>query len=130
MKKVLFLLVLLASALTIHAREPYGDYIARYIVTGTGANDYHAIYNPLKITHQGIQVKNTNAGVKTWVAHYEGPIRYINSKGAKSERFHSFYLTNQHVYFSISDSPCERYNGKMYYIIIIDGQIQLAEAVN
>ena len=57
--------------LSIGAREPYGDYISRYIVT-EGYN-YHPIYNPLKITHVGIRVENTNAGVKVWEATYQIP---------------------------------------------------------
>ena len=109
--------------LSISAREPYGDYISRYIVT-EGYN-YHPIYNPIKITHAGIRVENTNAGVKVWKAIYQGPIRLTNKGG--SERFHNFYLTNQHVEFNISDRRCWPYKGKEYYMIIFDGQIQLAE---
>lgn len=84
---------------TIQAREPYGDYIVRYIVMD--ATDYYPVYNPIKITHMGIRVENTNAGVKTWEAKYQGPIRITNKGG--SERFHNFYLTNQYVEFNISD---------------------------
>ena len=108
---------------TIQAREPYGDYIVRYIVMD--ATDYYPVYNPIKITHMGIRVENTNAGVKTWEAKYQGPIRITNKGG--SERFHNFYLTNQYVEFNISDRKCAHYNDKWYYIIIFDGQVQLAE---
>ena len=73
----------------------------------------------------GIRVENTNAGVKTWEAKYQGPIRITNKGG--SERFHNFYLTNQYVEFNISDRKCAHYNDKWYYIIIFDGQVQLAE---
>ncbi len=123
MKKIILLLVVLVvGAIAAQAREPYGDYICRYIYdNGT----FHQIYNPLKITHHGIRVKNTNAGTKTWAAVYQGPIRLTNSHG--SERFHNFYLTNQHVEFSISDKKGMYYNGKYYYVINFDGQWQLAE---
>lgn len=128
MKRIILALVFLIGVTTIQAREPYGDYIARYIVTrGSGQVQYHSIFNPIKITHVGIQVKNTNAGTKTWVANYQGPIRLTNAGG--SERFHNFYLTNQHVEFSISDRAIVPYNGKSYYMIIFDGQVQLAEPI-
>lgn len=123
MKKILLIFMLLIGVVAAQAREPYGDYICRYIVEG---GRYHLINNPIKITHYGIQVKNTNAGTKTSQANYQGPIRLTNRGG--SERFHNFYLTNQHVEFSISDRPCANYNGKNYYIINFDGQWQLAEA--
>lgn len=126
MKKIVLVLFMIMSTV-LYAREPYGDYIARYIVTTTnGIKQYHPINNPLKITHQGIRVKNTAQGTKTWEAVYQGPIRLTNEGG--SERFHNFYLTNQHVEFNISDRPLVQYNGKSFYIIIFDGQIQLAEA--
>ena len=116
--------MLLLGVVMAEAREPYGDYVCRYIVEN---GRYHEIYNPIKITHYGIQVKNTNAGTKIWQANYQGPIRLTNRGG--SERFHNFYLTNQRVEFSISDRPCASYNGKKYYIINFDGQWQLAEAI-
>ena len=124
MKKVFMILMLLLGVVTAEAREPYGDYVCRYIVEN---GRYHVIYNPVKITHYGIQVKNTNAGTKTWQAIYQGPIRLTNRGG--SEIFHNFYLINQRVEFSISDRPCASFNGKKYYIINFDGQWQLAEAL-
>ena len=124
MKKVIMILMLLLGVVTAEAREPYGDYVCRYIVEN---GRYHVIYNPIKITHYGIQVKNTNAGTKIWKANYQGPIRLTNRGG--SERFHNFYLTNQRVEFSISARPCASYHGKKYYIINFDGQWQLAEAI-
>ena len=130
MKKMFLLLVLSVGVLSANAREPYGDYISRYIVifdSQTNAKSYHSIYNPIKITHSGIRVSNTNQGVKTWEAKYQGPIRLTNAGG--SERFHNFYLTNQRVEFSISDRAIVKYNGKWYYMIIFDGQVQLAESV-
>ena len=123
MKRIIILYFSLLIAIIVQAREPYGDYIVRYIVTD--ATTYHPIYNPLKITHTGIRVENTNAGVKVWEATYQGPIRLTNKGG--SERFHNFYLTNQHVEFNISDRRFWPYKGKLYYMIIFDGQVQLAE---
>ena len=123
MKRNIIIWLFFMIAIAVQAREPYGDYIVRYIVTD--ANTYHSTYNPLKITHAGIRVENTNVGVKTWKAKYQGPIRLTNKGG--SERFHNFYLTNQYVEFNISDRMCASYGGKQYYIIIFDGQVQLAE---
>ncbi len=131
MKNILITFLLLACVISIQAREPFGDYICRYIVTfdsQTNSRTYHSVYNPLKITHQGIQVKNTQQGTKTWAATYQGPIRLTNNAG--TERFHNFYLTNQRVELSISDRQFVPYNGKQYYMIIFDGQVQLAEPVN
>lgn len=129
MKKIILLLLLIVATISAYAREPYGDYIARYIVTmENGRPTYHSIYNPIKITHQGIQVKNTNAGTKTWATHYNGPVRLFFQSGRQVVT-HNFTLTNQHVEFSISDQAIERYNGKYYHVINFDGQYQLAEAL-
>lgn len=125
MKQNIVIYLFLLISVAIDAREPYGDYIVRYIVTDS--NSYHPIYNPLKITRTGIRVENTNAGVKIWEAKYQGPIRLTNKGG--SERFHNFYLKNQHVEFNISDRNCAQYKGRWYYIIIFDGQVQLAEPI-
>lgn len=129
MKKIITILIAIIATVSAFAREPYGDYIARYIVTiENGRPTYHSIYNPIKITHQGIHVKNTNAGTKTWAAHYNGPVRLFFQSGRQVVT-HNFTLTNQHVEFSISDQALERYNGKYYYVINFDSQYQLAEAI-
>lgn len=129
MKKIILLLLVIIASISVYAREPYGDYIARYIVTmDNGRPTYHAIYNPIKITHQGIQVKNTNAGTKTWATHYNGPVRLYFQSGRQVVT-HNFTLTNQRVELSISDQAIERYNGKYYHVINFDGQYQLAEAL-
>lgn len=122
MKRKIVLWLFFMITIISQAREPYGDYIVRYIVTDSA---YHSIYNPLKITHVGIRVENTNFGTKFWEAEYKGAVYLTNSGG--SEKFHKFYLTNQYVEFSISDRKCVSYKGKWYYIIIVDGQVQLAE---
>lgn len=110
------------------SKRSFGRYISRYIVEkNNGKMVFRSIYNPLTITSSVIEVKNTNKGTKTWAVKYQGPIRLTNSGG--SERFHNFYLTNHHVEFNISDRPIHQYQGKSYYVIIFDGQIQLAEAV-
>lgn len=126
MKKYILFLLLLSVFSICEAREPYGDYICRYILT-VKSNDVVAtkIYNPLKITHQSLEVKNTNKGTKTWYTRYQGVIRITSQHG--SYRFHNFYLTKQNVEFSISDTAFYPYNGKYYYMIIFDGQYQLAE---
>lgn len=130
MKKLIILFTVILFGITsVVAREPYGDYIARYIVTmENGRPSYHSIYNPIKITHQGIQVKNTNAGIKTWATYYNGPVRLYFQSGRQVVT-HNFTLTNQHVEFSITDQALEYYNGKYYYVINFDGQYQLAEAL-
>lgn len=130
MNRIFLSLLLFAIFLPMTAREPFGDYICRYIVTynyQTRAKEYHSIYNPIKITHQGIRVKNTQQGEKTWYAKYQGTTILTNTGG--SERFHNFYLTNQKVEFSISDRKLVQYKGKLYYMILFDGQVQLAEAM-
>lgn len=50
MKKLIcFLTVLIGGLVSVVAREPYGDYISRYIVTmENGRPTYHAIYDPIK----------------------------------------------------------------------------------
>lgn len=127
MKKILLIfMLLLIGVVAVQAREPYGDYICRYVFNPYAGN-LQSSYNPIRITHYGIQAKNTNAGTKTWQATYQGPIRLTWSNG-ESHRFHNFYLTNQHVEFSISDEPFITHGGKKYYAINFDGQWQLAEA--
>lgn len=54
MKKILLIFMLLIGVVAAQAREPYGDYICRYIVED---GRYHVNNNPIKITHYGIQVK-------------------------------------------------------------------------
>ena len=127
MKKLVLFFMLLIGVALAQAREPYGDYVCRYVFNNQTGN-LHSSYNPLKITHYGLQVKNTNAGTKTWEAKYQGPIR-LTWRNGKSHRFHNFYLVNQRVEFSISDDPFITYNGKRYYVINFDGQWQLAEAI-
>lgn len=104
MKKFICILsVIILGIASAVAREPYGDYISPYIVTmENGRPTYHAIYNPIKITQQGIQIKNTNAGTKTWATHYNGPVR-LSFQGGRQVVTHNFALINQHVDFSISD---------------------------
>ncbi|MGN0238286.1 MAG: hypothetical protein ACI4AK_09435 [Lepagella sp.] len=125
MKKLILFILLLIGVVATEAREPYGDYVCRYVYNNTG--NLQSSYNPLKITHYGIQAKNTNAGTKTWKANYQGSLTFTWRNG-ESHRFHNFYLENQHVEFSISDEPFMTYNGKRYYVINFDGQWQLAEA--
>lgn len=126
MKKILLFFVLLIGAVSALAREPYGDYVCRYIFNpNTGG--LQSSYNTIKITHYGIQAKNTNAGAKTWQANYQGPLKLTWSNG-ESHRFHNFYLTKQHVEFSISDEPFITHQSRKFYAINFDGQWQLAEA--
>lgn len=127
MKKLVLLIMLLFVVFAAQAREPYGDYVCQYIFNPHTGN-LQPSYNPIKITHYGIQVKNTNAGTKIWETKYQGPIRLTWSNG-ESHRFHNFYLVNQHVEFSISDEPFITYNGRKYYVINFDGQWQLARAI-
>ena len=126
MKKLVLFIMLLLGVAVAQAREPYGDYVCRFIYNSQAGN-LQSAYNPLKITHYGIQAKNTNIGTKTWEAKYQGPIR-LTWRNGENHRFHNFYLVNQHVEFSISDDPFFTYNGKRYYVINFDGQWQLAEA--
>lgn len=126
MKKLILLLIVCLSTIVVNAREPYGDYICRYIYNKYSGG-LQTTYNPIKITHYVIQAKNTNAGTKTWEAKYQGPIR-LTWRNGESHRFHNFYLVNQRVEFSISDEPFITYNGKRYYVINFDGQWQMAEA--
>ena len=119
MKRILILITFTLYLFSVYAQEPYGDYIVRYIVTDE--TTYRPIYNPLKITHMGIRVENTNAGVKTWETEYRGVV------DIHGETFHKFYLTNQYVEFNISKRRFLGYQGKKYYAIIFDGQLQLAE---
>lgn len=126
MKKLVLFIMLLLGVAVAQAREPYGDYVCRFIYNSQIGN-LQSSYNPLKITHYGIQVKNTNTGTKTWEAQYQGAIR-LTWRNGENHRFHNFYLVNQHVEFSISDDPFFTYNGKRYYVINFDGQWQLAEA--
>lgn len=128
MKKIFLFFILFLGVVAAQAREPYGDYTCRYIYNSNAGN-LQSAYNPIKITHYGIQVKNTNAGTKTWEARYDGPIRLTWSNG-ENHRFHYFYLVNQRVEFSISDEPFITYKGKKYHMINFDGQWQLAEARN
>ncbi len=112
---------------TTNSKKYFGKYIIRYIVEKkNGKIQYQPIYNPLSISSDVIEVRNTNKGTKTWAIKYQGPIRLTNSGG--SERFHNFYLTRHHAEFNISDRPIHYYQGKNYYIIIFDGQVQLAES--
>lgn len=119
MKRIFILIAFTLYIFSVYAREPYGDYIVRYIVADV--TTYKPTYNPLKITHMGIRVENTNAGVKTWEAEYRGVVDILG------ETFHKFYLTNQYVEFNISDRRFISYQGKKYYAIIFDGQLQIAE---
>ncbi len=123
---IALLICLFACIFEANAQTPYGHYISRYIVIReNGGIHYQPIYNPFNISHYGIRVENTNAGVKTWAAEYEGP--YNKRIGRKEYLFHKLYLTNQFVFFCISDKPIFRLNNKFYHVVKFDGQVQLAE---
>lgn len=127
--KQLLIFLLCVCTLYVKAEKPYGHYIAKYIITKDYNNfNYHPIYNPLTISHTGILVRNTNAGDKCWKTEYLGP--YNKKLGRTIEVFHKFYLTNQYVYFFISDRPFFRYKNTYFYVIRFDGQIQLATVRN
>lgn len=127
MKKIFLVIILFVVAIATQAREPYGDYVCKYIFNPYNGG-LESCYNPIKITHYGIQAKNTNAGTKTWETEYQGPIILTWSNGER-HRFHNFYLVKQRVEFSISDEPFISYGGKKYYAINFDGQWQLAESI-
>ena len=106
--------------------NPYHSYVSRFIVENNGSQaTYRRINNPITLTSNSLYVKNTNAGDKRW------DIRYLGSSntnlGGSYQSFHNFYLTNKGVIFNISENPFYSYGGKKYYLIIFDGQIQLAE---
>ncbi len=55
MKKLVLFFMLLIGVAVAQAREPYGDYVCRYVFNNQTGN-LHSSYNPLKITHYGLQV--------------------------------------------------------------------------
>lgn len=117
---VIPMLVFFLSCLHVNAQSPFGHYICRYILTKDNSRvNYHRIYNPLTISHYGIRVENTNAGVKTWKTEYKGT--FYKKIGSKLYLFHKLYLTNQFVIFWISDKPVFLLNGEKYFVIKIDG---------
>lgn len=125
----IFMLILYSYGMPVTAQSPYGHYICRYILTKDNNKVYcHNIYNPLTISHYGIRVENTNAGVKTWKIEYKGAsYKSCEIMGSNKYLFHLLYLTNQFVNFWISDEPIFPLNRKSYFVINFDGQIQLAE---
>lgn len=127
--KHLLISLLFTCALCVKAENPYGHYIVKYILTKDyNTVTYHPIYNPLTISHSGICVRNTNMGDKYWKTIYKGDIS--KKTGNTYQIFYKFYLSNQYVYFFISDMPFFRYKNTNYYVIRFDGQIQLATKRN
>ena len=57
MKKAILFLMLIIGAISAQAREPYGDYICRYIIDG---GNYHSIYNPIKIYYCPLNHKKSS----------------------------------------------------------------------
>lgn len=115
-----------SPSITSGTGNPNHSYVSRYIVENSGSQPtYHSIYNPITISSGSLYVKNTNAGDKRW------DIRYLGSSntnlGGSYQSFHNFYLTNKGVNFNISDKPFYSYGGRKYYVIVFDGQMQLAE---
>lgn len=128
MKQVLSTLFFLAFICVspILARNPVGYYKVKYVAyNNNGKTDVAVSERTLRVDETRLTVLNTPQGLKYWEVNYQGK---VNLSRFNNFTFHKYYLVNKHVYCYISDDRViEGKDGRIYYLIEFDGQVQLAD---
>lgn len=98
------------------------SYNVKFLMTSSG--DLIATNFILKVS--GNEILYTKNGVtKNWDVKYEGEVTQNEQQGV-SFKYYNYLLSQQNKNLYISTYKSIKHNGVFYYVLIIDGQKQLA----
>ena len=129
MKRLIFIatIILTCSIFVAEARSPYKSYNIHATSYEEGGNTYfYPASFQVDLTQNKVTVYGTTSGTKTFTIQYQGTTT-LKKWGTK--KFHKFYFVYKNIYMYVSDEKIIRYPDKksnLYYIIILDGEIQIA----
>lgn len=122
MKRLLFILILPLFCSTLSA-QTYKTYQIAYVLTPYGN------YNPEKASitiADGQILYKKNGNEKRWQSMYRGIYKEQPTKGVTFQ-YECFQLMKLDKIIKISKTKNVKHNGKFYYAMYVDGQLQLAE---
>lgn len=122
MKKLLFILVLSSFYSTLSA-QTYKTYRIAYVLTPYG--NYDPENASITIADGHIRYKK-NGNEKHWQSMYRGIYKEQPTKGVTFQ-YECFQLMKLDKIIRISKTKNVKHNGKFYYAMYVDGQLQLAE---
>lgn len=122
MKKHILLVLCTLIPTLLFAGNPNKTYQIKYLIDSDG----YAVKSEttMTVTPNRIYILR-NGEKKYWDCEYKGIQTDQPDKNHKVQ-FHIYYLTNKHVYITISDYKLVKHNGVFYYRITVAGQEQLA----
>ena len=130
MKKSFFIIVILMMSLVMfsaEARSPYKTYTIHAGSYEEGGNTYfYPASFIVELNLNKLTVHGTTDGSKTFTIKYLGT---TTLKKWGNKVFHKFYFVYKDIYLYVSDQKIMRYPNKysdIYYIVILDGEIQIA----
>lgn len=130
MKRIYYyvvLIVLMCTNFIAEARSPFTSYSIKATSYQYGEKTaFQPANNTVVVSSDRITVHGTMSGTKYWYTKYLGTTT-LPQWGNKI--FHKFYLTSKNVYFYVSDQKImsgPTRNSTRYYVIVFNGEIQLA----
>ncbi len=122
MKKLLFILIVSSFCSTLSA-QTYKTYRIAYVLTPYGNYDPENAF--ITITEGQIRYKK-NGREKHWQSMFRGMYKEQPTKGVTFQ-YECFQLMKLDKMIRISKTKNVKHNGKFYYAMYVDGQLQLAE---
>lgn len=122
MKKLSLVLILSISCLALSA-QTYKTYRIAYVLTPYG--NYDPENASITIADGQIRYKK-NGNEKLWQSMYRGIYKEQPTKGVTFQ-YECFLLMKLDKIIRVSKTKNVKHNGKFYYAMYVDGQLQLAE---
>lgn len=122
MKKLLFILIVSSFCSTLSA-QTYKTYRIAYVLTPYGTYDPENAF--ITIADGQICYKK-NGSEKYWQSMYRGIYKEQPTKEVTFQ-YECFQLMKLDKIIHISKTKNVKHNGKFYYAMYVDGQLQLAE---
>lgn len=122
MKKLLFTFILSLFCITLSA-QTYKTYRIAHVLTPYG--NYDPENASITIADGRILYKK-NGNEKRWQSMYRGIYKEQPAKGVTFQ-YECFQLMKLDKIIKISKTKNVKHNGKFYYAMYVDGQLQLAE---
>ena len=122
MKKILFTLILSLFGITLSA-QTYKTYRIAYVLTPYGN---YASENAFITIADGQVRYNKNGNEKYWQSMYRGIYKEQPAKGVTFQ-YECFQLVRLNKIIKISKTKNVKHNGKFYYAMYVDRQLQLVE---